>query len=385
MGLAVFYLADLGEPPLDGDAGVMPGLGARPSAQQLADAGVARDPGGADAMPGPGARPGAQPTGPGVAGEPGGADAMPAPGARPGAQPIAPGVAGEPGGADVMPGLGARPSAQQVADAGVADELGGADALAGPAAAPGVAAEPGGGGSSSPPSSEGGGAELVLGGAEGRHAAVVRRITPGERLRLTDGAGNFAEGSVTQASKSGVTVAVDRRGSVPKPTPRLVVVQALPKGERAELAVEMLTEVGVDLIVPWNAERSQFRANPERVEKTLTKWRSWAFEASKQSRRSWFCEVAPVASTAEVVQLVKTAGLAAVLHEEAKTPLATMNPPVTGDVVIVVGPEGGISAAELEAFATEPVLLGDTVLRTSTAGVAAASVLLANSRWRTTA
>ncbi|WP_344173620.1 16S rRNA (uracil(1498)-N(3))-methyltransferase [Kribbella lupini] len=224
---------------------------------------------------------------------------------------------------------------------------------------------------------------MVLGGAEGRHAAVVRRIGPGERVRLTDGVGNFAEGAVVASSKSGITVAVDQRGSVPKPAPRLVVVQALPKGERAELAVEMLTEVGVDLIVPWNADRSQFRANPERVEKTLTKWRSWAFEASKQSRRSWFCEVAPVASTAEVARLVHDAGLAAVLHEEAKTPLATLNPPTTGDVVIVVGPEGGITDAELEAFAAEPVLLGDTVLRTSTAGVAAASVLLARSRWRT--
>jgi 16S rRNA (uracil1498-N3)-methyltransferase len=225
--------------------------------------------------------------------------------------------------------------------------------------------------------------QLVLDGPEGRHAAVVRRIGPGERVRLTDGVGNFAEGAVTASSKAGITVSVDQRGSVPRPAPRLVVVQALPKGERAELAVEMLTEVGVDLIVPWNADRSQFRANPERVEKTLTKWRSWAFEASKQSRRSWFCEVAPVASTADVAELVKAAGLAAVLHEEAKTPLATLNPPTAGDVVIVVGPEGGITDTELETFAAEPVLLGDTVLRTSTAGVAAASVLLSRSRWRT--
>jgi 16S rRNA (uracil1498-N3)-methyltransferase len=232
-----------------------------------------------------------------------------------------------------------------------------------------------------PSSAAGGGGELVLDGQEGRHAAVVRRIGPGERVRLTDGVGNFAEGAVVASSKSGITVAVDQRGSVPRPVPRLVVVQALPKGERAELAVEMLTEVGVDLIVPWNADRSQFRANPERVEKTLTKWRSWAFEASKQSRRSWFCEVGPVASTAEVARLVAAAGLAAVLHEEAKTPLATLTPPTTGDVVIVVGPEGGITDAELEAFAAEPVLLGDTVLRTSTAGVAAAAVLLAHTRW----
>jgi 16S rRNA (uracil1498-N3)-methyltransferase len=225
------------------------------------------------------------------------------------------------------------------------------------------------------------GPDLVLDGAEGRHAAVVRRIGPGERIRLTDGRGSYAEGPVTATSKSGLTVAVEQRGQVERPRPRLVVVQALPKGERAELAVEMLTEVGVDLIVPWNAERSQFRANPERVAKTLTKWQAWAFEASKQSRRSWFCEVAPIASTAEVAQLVSDAACAVILHEEATVPLASLEIPEEGDVVIVVGPEGGIAPAELEAFKADPVRLGDTVLRTSTAGVAAAAALLSRSRW----
>jgi 16S rRNA (uracil1498-N3)-methyltransferase len=226
------------------------------------------------------------------------------------------------------------------------------------------------------------GPELVLDGAEGRHAAVVRRIGPGERLRLTDGHGSFVEGTVTAASKTGVTVSVEQRGTVEAASPRLVVVQALPKGERAEFAVEMLTEVGVDVVVPWNAERSQFRSNPERVAKTLAKWQAWAFEASKQSRRSWFCEVAPIASTAEVAKLLSDASLAVVLHEEAQVPISSLTLPSSGDIVLVVGPEGGISAAELDAFAIDPVLLGDTVLRTSTAGVAAAAALLAQSRWR---
>lgn len=230
-------------------------------------------------------------------------------------------------------------------------------------------------------SSELGGDEVVVGGAEGRHAAVVRRIGPGERIRLTDGRGAWAEGPVTAASKAGITVSVDARGSVPAVQPRLVVVQAVPKGERAELAVEMLTEVGADVIVPWNAERSQFRANPERVAKTHAKWQSWAFEASKQSRRSWFATVEPIASTTEVARLVAAAALPVVLHEEARTPLATLDVPAAGDVVIVIGPEGGIAPAELAAFGVEPVRLGDTVLRTSTAGVAAAAALLARSRW----
>ncbi|GAA3085796.1 16S rRNA (uracil1498-N3)-methyltransferase [Kribbella aluminosa] len=227
-----------------------------------------------------------------------------------------------------------------------------------------------------------GGDELVLDGAEGRHAAVVRRIGPGERVRLTDGRGAWAEGSVVAASKAGVTVAVDERGETPAADPRVVVVQAVPKGERAELAVEMLTEVGADVIVPWNAERSQFRAIPERVEKMLAKWQAWAFEASKQSRRTWFAEVAPLASTADVAGLLAAAALPVVLHEEATVPLASLEVPAAGDIVLVIGPEGGIAPTELKTFDATPIRLGDTVLRTSTAGVAATAALLAKSRWR---
>ena len=227
------------------------------------------------------------------------------------------------------------------------------------------------------------GDELTLDGPEGRHAAVVRRIGPGERIRLTDGQGSWAEGPVTAASKAGVTVAVEQRGHEPAPSPRLVVVQALPKGERAELAVEMLTEVGADVIVPWNAERSQFRSNPERSAKTYAKWQAWAFEASKQSRRSRFVTVEPIAGTPEVARLLSAAALPVVLHEEAKTRLASLEIPAEGDIVIVIGPEGGIAPAELAGFAAEPVRLGDTVLRTSTAGVAAAAALLSHSRWTT--
>ena len=225
------------------------------------------------------------------------------------------------------------------------------------------------------------GDELVLDGAEGRHAAVVRRIGPGERVRLTDGRGAWAEGPVVAASKAALTVAVDERGTVPAADPRVVVVQALPKGERGELAVEMLTEVGADVIVPWNAERSQFRANPERVEKTVAKWRAWAFEASKQSRRTWFAEVAPIASTADVAERLARAALPVVLHEEATVPLASLQVPSSGDIVLVIGPEGGMAPTELKTFDVEPVRLGDTVLRTSTAGVAAAAALLAPTRW----
>jgi 16S rRNA (uracil1498-N3)-methyltransferase len=225
------------------------------------------------------------------------------------------------------------------------------------------------------------GDEVTLDGPEGRHAAVVRRIGPGERVRITDGRGTFVDGPVTAVSKSGITVAVEERSQISAPEPRFVVVQALPKSERAELAVEMLTEAGADLIVPWNADRSQFRLNPERASKTIAKWRAWAFEASKQSRRTWFCEVADIASTDAAADLVRGAALGVVLHEEAKRPLAGVVPPAQGETVLVVGPEGGITPAELDAFGQEPYRLGDTVLRTSTAGVAALAVLQSTSRW----
>jgi 16S rRNA (uracil1498-N3)-methyltransferase len=228
------------------------------------------------------------------------------------------------------------------------------------------------------------GDDLVLDGAEGRHAAAVRRVRAGESVVVTDGAGNAASTEVTGADSSGLRLKVLSRWEEPVAQPRIVVVQALPKGDRGELAVETLTEVGVDVIVPWSASRSVVRWQGERAEKSLNRWRSTAREASKQSRRVRWPEVRPVASTSEVAALLSGAALAVVLHEQAVTPLGSLAVPLGGDVVIVVGPEGGISEDELAAFAfAEHVRLGPSVLRTSTAGtVAAGIVLAATPRWR---
>jgi 16S rRNA (uracil1498-N3)-methyltransferase len=229
------------------------------------------------------------------------------------------------------------------------------------------------------------GAQAVLEGAEGHHAASVRRMRVGERLLLTDGCGTAAECVVTSAAKDRLTVVVASASSTAAPSPRIVVVQALPKGDRGEIAVETLTEVGVDVVVPWAAARCVTEWKDQRGAKALERWRRTAREASKQSRRVWWPEVTPLASTVEVVALLSTAALGVVLHEESMRPLSGSVVLPEGDVVIVVGPEGGIDEQELASFVAVGAAtfrMGPTVLRTSTAGTAAAAVLLAASeRW----
>ncbi|GLZ11047.1 ribosomal RNA small subunit methyltransferase E [Actinomadura sp. NBRC 104425] len=226
---------------------------------------------------------------------------------------------------------------------------------------------------------------VLLDGPEGRHAATVRRLRPGERVDLTDGAGLLAECVVAAADRASLTLDVLARHRHERPQPRLVVVQALPKGERGELAVETMTEAGVDEIVPWAAARCVTQWRPDRRDKALGRWRTAAREAAKQARRSWLPEVPPLAATADVEARIAAAACAVVLHEEAAEPLSALRPPRSGDIVAVVGPEGGIAPEELDRFAAagaRPVRLGPTVLRTSTAGVAAAAVLLAAAgRW----
>ena len=219
--------------------------------------------------------------------------------------------------------------------------------------------------------------EVLLTGDEGRHAARVQRIKAGETVLVADGAGTLLTCSVRTVLLDGLELEVRVRRSVPAPTPRLVVVQALPKGERGELAVEVLTELGADEIVPWAASRSILQWHGLRGEKALQKWRRTAREAAKQSRRAWIPAVPELHRTGDVVH--RLAGATAfVLHEDAATSLAAAALPTEGDVLVIVGPEGGIAPAELEAFESAgacPVRLGEPVLRTSTAGAAALAAL----------
>lgn len=230
------------------------------------------------------------------------------------------------------------------------------------------------------------GPRFVLDGPEGRHAVSVKRLRPGENVVLTDGAGRWATGVVAGSEgKDRLIVQVESRSEEPEESPRITVVQALPKGDRGELAVETMTETGVDAIVPWTAARCITQWKGERGLKALAKWRATAREAGKQSRRVRFPEVADAMSSRQVAALLAQADLGIVLHESGDEPLATAELPEQGEIVVVIGPEGGVSPEELELFAqagAKPYRLGRTVLRTSTAGTAAAALLLGRTgRW----
>lgn len=229
------------------------------------------------------------------------------------------------------------------------------------------------------------GSVVEVTGDEAHHAVAVRRLREGEQVVLTDGLGTSVVGSVASTGKRVFAVSVGSVSHHDRPEPAITVVQALPKGERGELAVEVLTEVGVDQIVPWAASRSVAVWKGERAVKSHAKWQATAREAAKQSRRPWLPTVSALASTGDLLPLIAEADLAMVLHEDATSPLSSVDVPASGRIVVVVGPEGGIAPDELAALAeagAQSVRLGAEVLRTSTAGVVAVAALLARtSRW----
>lgn len=227
----------------------------------------------------------------------------------------------------------------------------------------------------------------TLDGPEGHHAATVQRLRAGEELLLADGRGGTAVAVVTAVGQGVLDLRITSRDYLPAPVHRLVVVQGLAKGDRGELAVQAMTEVGVDAIVPWAAGRSVTQWRGDRGARARGKWVATAREAAKQARRAWLPVVtgAPAEATSEVARRIADAAAAFVLHEQAGERLVTAELPDRGEIVLVVGPEGGVAPAELAAFAeagARTVRLGPSVLRTSTAGVAALSVLAARlGRW----
>ncbi len=225
----------------------------------------------------------------------------------------------------------------------------------------------------------------LLDGAEGRHASVVRRLRAGELLVLSDGAGQLATATVHAVQRGSVELVVERHLRVPPPALAVTVVQALPKGERSELAVELATEAGADSLVPWAASRCVARWPADKAIKGVERWRAVAREAAKQSRRARVPRVAPLAGTADVAALIGRSAMALVLHEAGSVPITQVPLPTRGELVLVIGPEGGVSPEELTQFTSagaQVVRLGREVLRTSTAAaVALGAVGALTSRW----
>ena len=227
------------------------------------------------------------------------------------------------------------------------------------------------------------GDQVAVTGDEGRHAAIVRRIRKGEVVLVSNGIGAAVRGPVLSADVNGLVVEVAEVLAEPVRPLRFTVVQALAKGERSELALEMLTEIGVDEIVPWQAARSVVKWAPDRVERALTRWRSIVRESTKQSRRFRVPRVSPPLTTAELALRIAEPTLTLVLHEDATDPISQVEVPAQGEVMVIVGPEGGLTEQELATFAEaggRTVLISDGVLRTSTAGTVAVAQLQALSR-----
>lgn len=226
---------------------------------------------------------------------------------------------------------------------------------------------------------------FTLDGPEGHHAAAVQRLQKGEELLLGDGRGAVARARVISGTRTTLTLAIEQRRIEPVKSPRLVVAQGIAKGDRGELAVQAMTEVGVDEILPWAAARSVALWRGDRGVKAREKWAATAREAAKQARRAWIPVVGgdPDVPTKALARRLGPHSL--VLHEEAADRLSTVDLPAAGEIVLVIGPEGGISDSELTDFreaGARPVRIGDNVLRTSTAGVAALSVLATRlGRW----
>lgn len=231
------------------------------------------------------------------------------------------------------------------------------------------------------------GGVAVVDGDAGFHAATVRRIRPGEHLTLGDGAGVLAHCQVEQADRGGLHARVLERHEVSSPIPPVTVVQALPKSERSELAIELATEAGADAFVAWQAERCVARWDGPRADKGLRRWQATARAAAGQSRRAWVPPVDGVLGTPELVSWVASqvsgGATVLVLHDAADAGLPDVS--AAPALALVVGPEGGITQAELTALTDAGALaarLGPTVLRTSTAAAVALGALgVLTPRW----
>lgn len=227
------------------------------------------------------------------------------------------------------------------------------------------------------------GSALAIEGPEARHAVTVSRLAVGETVSIGNGAGVVATGAITVAEHTRLEILVEEVSVEARPAPAIFLAQALAKGDRDELAIQAATELGVDGVIPWSAARSVSRWEGAKITKGIERWSAIVREATKQSMRAWLPDVLDLATTKQLARLAESTRML-VLEPGAPEALSALEPDGR-DIVLVVGPEGGITPGELDAFAAagaSAVRLGSGVLRTSTAGPAAIAVLSAKlGRW----
>lgn len=221
--------------------------------------------------------------------------------------------------------------------------------------------------------------DLVIEGDEAHHAGSAARIKVGEKINVTNGKGRIAEVEVLDINKRNIGCRILEVRDETRAKVVLTVIQALTKGDRARETIELLTEGGAELIIPWQAARSigQWKDDKD----AQGKWRTWAKEATKQSRRTWIPEILDLHTTAQVKRRIQDSDLTIVLHEngaEAFSEILTSAPP--REILLIVGPEGGISDDELASFVSSgarSIRLGKPVFRSAHAGVAALAAIQA--------
>jgi 16S rRNA (uracil1498-N3)-methyltransferase len=208
---------------------------------------------------------------------------------------------------------------------------------------------------------------------DANHAIRVLRMQAGAEFMLSDGNGAWSQVKAVEVSKRFMQVQVMDSGYQEALPTFITVVQALPKGDRSKEAIELLTESGVDRIVPWSASRS--------IGKGTDKFVITAREASKQSRRFRIPQVLELATTAQICEAIKLSDLAIVFHESASHKLSDqISSHNVQTLLIIIGPEGGISDEELAAFESagaKVALMGRPILRSAHAGIAAVSAVSA--------
>jgi len=226
------------------------------------------------------------------------------------------------------------------------------------------------------------GGTLTLDGPEGKHAVAVRRLRVGEAIQLSDGKGQRVRGVVSDLGQNQLTLTVEEVLHEEHPARELVLVQALAKGDRDELAIQAATELGVSAIIPWQSNRSISRWDGAKQAKGQARWQLIVSEAAKQSLRAFTPEVANIVETKELAKQVKDFDLVLVLDTSATLLVTEIDIPKTGRIALVVGPEGGIEPSDLDLLVSQGAVLislGSNVLRTSTAGPALlAAMLLGN-------